>query len=75
MTTPKKPAKLTGRPKPIAHDGPNIELTASELELLTAFRGMVDENQQTMIRVMKLNAVSTPRHAKPAFRLITGGAA
>jgi hypothetical protein len=74
MTAPKKPVKPTGRTKSVVANASLPALTTDEQELLAAYRGMVDEGRRVLLKVMKLTAARTPRHGRPALRLVVGGA-
>lgn len=68
MTAPKKPrvAKVTPAPAP--------DLTADQLRIARYFAAMNDEAQETILRMMAEVAKRLPRRARPALRLVGGGA-
>jgi hypothetical protein len=73
MKAPKQPAKPSVRTKSMPFNAPS-PITTDELELLAAYRGMIDENQRTLLKIMKVTAARTPRCERPALRLVVGGA-
>jgi hypothetical protein len=75
MTATKKPPKPPARPKAAAFDGPLIQMTCHERELLTAYRATDDANQFELPQIMKPTALSAPRRLTPWSRLVIGGAA
>jgi hypothetical protein len=73
MSGPKKPAMLPGRPKSIAFDGPLIQMTCDECELLAAYRATDNAHQYELLKIMKRIALTAPRRVTPSLRMVKGG--
>jgi hypothetical protein len=73
MNTPKKPAKPLARPKAVALDGPIIQMTCDERELLAAYRATDNAHQYELLKIMKRTAQRVPRRIPPSLRIVKGG--
>lgn len=69
MSGPKKPRGAVA-PKP----APAAPLTADQLRVAQLFATLTDQTQQAMLYMMVEMAKDFPRRARPALRLVSGGA-
>lgn len=68
MTAPKKPRATKVAP------APTPDFTADQLRVAQHFAAMNDEAQEAILRMMAEVAKRLPRRARPALRLVGGGA-
>jgi hypothetical protein len=73
MTSPKKPATSPASPKDVAFDGPFIQMTCDERELLAAYRATDSAHQYELLKIMKRTAQRAPRRVTPTLRMVKGG--